>query len=315
MNTRLPTPNSGFRNLAIPAIEYDFQQLAEIYNQTRVDYIVPMPMNAKRMQEYVVHYDIDLQNSIVATDEKRNPLGLAMLGVRDFRTWITRLGVSPDQRERQVGSFLMECLIENSRDIGANIVQLEVIVGNEPARHMFLKFGFRPTRELLVIRRPPKPLEVSPEIELTDYRELNEREIPLFLQQREMGATWVEESSSLLNGGSLKGIAIRTREGYGWVIFTATPLQIQHVVLHATRTPHYEQIMVALLYYMHSNFPNRDTKIENVPTMHPTWRAYQKLGYVISFRRIEMMLNLMEDDHSATLPIHPSKLKSIIPDD
>ena len=61
---------SGFENIAVPASQYTYQQLADVYNQTRIDYIVPMPMNAKRMQEYIDHYDLDLDNSIIATTEK-----------------------------------------------------------------------------------------------------------------------------------------------------------------------------------------------------------------------------------------------------
>ena len=38
-----------------------------------------------------------------------------MLGVRNRRAWITRLGVVPNQRERRVGTFLMEQLIARAR--------------------------------------------------------------------------------------------------------------------------------------------------------------------------------------------------------
>ena len=37
----------------IPASEFSIEQLAAIYNQTRVDYMVPMPMNAARLADYV----------------------------------------------------------------------------------------------------------------------------------------------------------------------------------------------------------------------------------------------------------------------
>ena len=35
----------------IPADRFTVQELVDLYNQTRVDYLVPMPMNAERLAE------------------------------------------------------------------------------------------------------------------------------------------------------------------------------------------------------------------------------------------------------------------------
>lgn len=278
-------------NIAVPASQYTFDELAEIYNQTRIDYIVPMPMNARRMQEYVHNYDLDLGASIIATTEDGTPIGLGMLGVRDQRTWITRLGIVPNQRERRAGSFLMEHLIENSRQINAALVQLEVIVGNEPAYRMFLKYGFAPTRELLVVRRPPKPHAAGTHPLVHELRHLEDHEIADYLAQRDPGASWVEETPSLLNAGKLKGIRIMMGDGSGWAVFMATRFQIQHIVLWATDI-HRDEIYFALLYYIHELYPNRDTVVENIPADHPSWIAFSHLEYVVSFRRTEMICSL-----------------------
>ena len=50
----------------IPASQFTIEQLAAIYNQTRVDYMVPMPMNAARLAEYIATYDVKLEHSLVA---------------------------------------------------------------------------------------------------------------------------------------------------------------------------------------------------------------------------------------------------------
>lgn len=278
-------------NVAVPASEYSYDDLAEIYNQTRIDYIVPMPMNARRMEEYIESYDIHLDASIVATTESGVPIGIAMLGLRNNRAWITRLGVLPNQRERRVGSFLMEHLIMQARHYNSDVIQLEVIVGNEPAYNMFLKFGFQQTRELLIVRRPPKPHVAGTHPLVHELRHLDENEIPVYLAKREDNASWVEETASLLNGGDLKGIKIMMGDGEGWAVFTCTRFQIQHIVLWATDM-HQDEIYMALLYYIHELFPNRDTKVENIPSDHPTWKAYTRLEYVISFKRTEMLLRL-----------------------
>jgi len=62
-----------------PASRFTIEQLTAAYNQTRVDYLVPMPMNAARLAEYIQHYDVDLERSAVALADEQM-LGLGMLG-------------------------------------------------------------------------------------------------------------------------------------------------------------------------------------------------------------------------------------------
>ena len=105
--------DSGAPVQLLPAHRFTIAQLTAAYNQTRVDYLVPMPMNAARLAEYIHVYDVDLGASVVAL-EGDTPLGLAMLGVRPGRSWITRLGVLPTARRHGVGRALMEALLETS---------------------------------------------------------------------------------------------------------------------------------------------------------------------------------------------------------
>ena len=44
----------------LPADHFTVQELTDLYNQTRVDYLVPMPMNSDRLNEYIHDFDIDL---------------------------------------------------------------------------------------------------------------------------------------------------------------------------------------------------------------------------------------------------------------
>ena len=81
----------------IPASRFTIDELTAISNQPRVDYMVPMPMNAARLAEYVQTYDVDMRHSLVAS-ENGVLRGVAMLGVRADRTWVTRLGVIPSTR-------------------------------------------------------------------------------------------------------------------------------------------------------------------------------------------------------------------------
>lgn len=277
--------------IGVPTSKYTDAALAEIYNQARTDYIVPMPMNAKRLREYIDHYDIDLDHSYVAVDTSdREPNGIIMMGARGDRGWVTRLGVIPERRRRRVGQFLMELLIQAAYDFNMRLVQLEVIKGNDPAQRLFEKMGFEFTRELLVIRRAPGRLADGPYVpsgsEVTPITD-NFTDV---LTDRESNPSWVEETISLLNTHSLSGYHLTLPDGEtGWVVFQRSPFQLQHLTFNPDASP---AMLTALLAQVHHSNPLQDTKVENVPADHPAWPIYQKFGYLESFRRNEMFLYL-----------------------
>ncbi len=278
--------------IAIPASHYNFQELAEIYNQSRVDYIVPMPMNARRMEEYVHNYDIDLEASAVSLNTSDEITGIGMLGVRDERAWITRLGVIPASRGRKTGQFLMESLLYHARQRNVRQVQLEVIKGNDPAYNLFMKFGFHATRELLIIRRPPG-MTTTQQLEDISVRPLDSQEIEPLLQQRLFAPSWIEETPSILKVGNLKGFEITLENGEsGWIIFQLKAFQMEHVVFYAP-SENAELITRALLYTLHQQYAKQDTKIENLPADCPAWPIFQEKGYLEAFRRFEMVLELL----------------------
>lgn len=275
---------------ARPADVYTHDQLADLYNQTRIDYIVPMPMDAKRMADYIRQYDVSLEASTIAFDADDQPTGIIMLGLREKRSWITRLGVLPNQRGNKVGQYLMERSIEMSKRLHVRTVQLEVIQGNQPAYRLFQKLGFVEIGELMVIRRPPSPLVTSCVPEGTLMEPLDAEAIQHYLAQRNVPVAWTEEASSLLHAGSLRGIhATLPNQESGWLVYQLLPLQLTHVVLSPSIS---DELAQALLYLLHKQHPFHDTKVENVPAGHPTWTAFQRLGYVEAFRRIEMHLPL-----------------------
>ncbi len=275
---------------AIPASQYSYDALADIYNQTRIDYIVPMPMNARRLREYVEHYDIDLDASVVALNKQGEVIGINMLGLRGKRAWISRLGVIPERRGRKMGQFLMQVLLTAARERGAETVQLEVIEGNEPAHLLFVKCGFQLTRLLLVLRRPPGKLQPDPQRADDEVEELDEAGIFACLETRCPDASWIEETASLRNADSLQGLLVRLPNGEaGWVIYRREPFQLTHTTLCPFVS---ETLADALLYHLHSRNAVQDTKTENVPDDSPYLSAFARMGYLEVFRRLEMHLPL-----------------------
>lgn len=266
--------NAGQFDRAINyASAYDYAALANIYNQGRVDYIVPMPMNARRMEEYVRHYDVVLDASVVALNGGGEETGIGMLGLRDQRAWITRLGVIPERRGHKVGQFIMETLLSLAQERGAAQAQLEVIEGNQPAHTLFRKLGFEETRKLLIIRRPPGSVKGD----VPDSTLLTPEEITACLRARTDRPSWLDETPSLLHAGLLEGLRI----GGEWVIYRKTPVQLSAFVLSPCADPS------VLIRAVHRRYPMLDTKIENVDTS--LWSAYQSAGYFEAFARLEML--------------------------
>lgn len=273
----------------VPASQFTFEELTNSYNQTRVDYIVPMPMNAARLREYVHNYDVDMDASAVAVAGDQI-LGIVMLGVRPNHTWITRLGVLPVKRRCGAGQLLMEHLVEQSRRLNVDYIILEVIKGNRPAHRLFQKLGFRDARELLVLRRPPGP----PTLDVNSYaaQALDYHQALALLHKRQSAPSWLDEISSLENAGNLGALRVELETGdRGWLLYQNTVFQLGRLVLQTeVGDPH--QVGLALIHALHTRYPAQDTHTENLPSDDPHRPALQKAGYLESFRRIEMRLDL-----------------------
>lgn len=280
---------------ATKASNFTIQKLVDIYNQTRVDYIVPMPMNARRLQEYVTFYDVNLEASVVTHIDDGVVNGISMLGVRQDRSWITRLGVIPIRRRGGTGQLIMNRHIEESYQRGIKQMQLEVIKNNTPAHQLFLKNGFEETRELLVIRRPPSDIDTTQLIvdDKAIVTPLTSDQITAFLTSHDFSnSAWTEEPTSLMNTQALQGLHVELANGEsGDIVYQHDFFQLSHLKMSPDAHQNHE-LAINLLYYIHKHQPTADVKVENVPSLDPIWQAYQAMGYVVSFKRIEMVKEL-----------------------
>lgn len=268
----------------VSASSFSIHQLVAAYNQTRVDYLVPMPMNAARLAEYIHIYDVDLERSRVAVAGDQI-LGLAMLGVRPGRTWITRLGVLPIKRRRGVGEALMRALLDVTDQLGINCTSLEVIKHNTPAHTLFLKLGFTETRELLILRRPPGP---PAEIPATQACWLERAEALALLDTPMALPAWTNETRSLANIENIMGLSISLPDGTaGWLVFERQKFILSHFVM-LTSSGDSVALGRALLAHLYQRYPELDTHAENIPVHDPHLPAFFDTRFVESFRRIDM---------------------------
>lgn len=286
------TPHAAVEHPSRPlalASEFSYDVLAELYNNTRVDYIVPMPMNAAKMREYVTLYDVALDHSFVALDGHGQPVGLGMMGVRGQRAWITRLGILPSQRGRGLGQSLMDAMLGAAGSSGCHTLQLEAIHGNDPARRLFEVNGFTHVRDVLVVRRPPRTGQTSPLFDPSiQLQDLSAIQIERCLAARTDTPTWLDETPSVLKRGNLRGLsAIDPHGRASWLVYHAGLLQLSHFVFG----PYIDEgVARALLFAAHNAHPKSDTKIENVPADSPYWPVMMSMGYLSTFTRQEMVL-------------------------
>ena len=267
----------------VPADKYTIEELTDAYNQTRVDYMVPMPMNAARLREYVHLYNVHLDKSLVAK-ENGDIIGLGMLAVRPNRSWITRLGLVANSRGKGTGKALMSGLLQFSDDLGIEKNMLEVIHGNTPAHKLFQKLDFQEKGELLILRRAPKDLP-PPTAEI-DW--LEQGEVLPLLATRTLEQAWTNQTESLENAKGLVGFKVATSDGgRGWMIFQRTLFNLSRLMF-MTEGGDPVNIMRELLRHLHHSYPNLDTYTENIPADDPQLPAFYEIGYFEAFRRIEM---------------------------
>jgi ribosomal protein S18 acetylase RimI-like enzyme len=273
----------------IPADYFTLQELTDLYNQTRVDYLVPMPMNAERLSEYVKDFDIDLHESCVARDTNGQVLGLSMLGFRRQIAWITRLGVLPVTRRTGAGLALMNSMLANADKLGAKETHLEVIKNNEPAYKLFLKKGFVEKDTYLVMRHAPRPMTVSMQGEVTwlNFDAALEK-----LTSYPGHLTWINAFESMRNSPNTEGLHIRLPNGSsGWLVYRNTKFTLRstlsHLIMH-TEQGDAEEVGIQLLSRLHTRYPHHDTYAENIHEKDLHLVAFQTLGYFTNFSRVEM---------------------------
>lgn len=269
----------------VAADEYTIEELADIYNQTRVDYLIPMAMSAGRLAEYVHDFDVDLACSSVARTGDGQVLGLIMLAVRQNLAWVTRLGVLPVIHRNGTGALLLDGLLDIAGRMGLEETHLEVIQNNTPAYRLFLSRGFRESGEYLVMRRAPKAVaEPMP----AGVEWLDKDQALAVLQGYPHHLTWIVAYASMRNAANLQGLRIELPDGgAGWLVYRLNRFLLSHLVLHTERGDPLE-VGSGLLAYLYTRYPRHDTYAENIFAGDIHLPALQAMGYFENFRRIEM---------------------------
>jgi GNAT superfamily N-acetyltransferase len=268
----------------VSASDYDWDALTALYNRTRSDYLVPMQMTPDKMAEYARIYDVSLNHSFVALDDDTgDQVGVGMLGLRPGRAWITRLGVLPSQRGKGTARRIVEALIGAAWDAGVDFIQLEYITGNDAAGRLFESVGFTPIGGLVVMERGAGLLTGDIPRPSNAVSAMTPDEIAAALASRDDRPSWIIQTESLLNAGSLTG----WRSGESWMVCHHGGSLLTHFAFGRLGGSHLCRAMFAA---MHNDAPTQTVKIENLSDDDYLHLVLQGIGYTVAFRRTEMVL-------------------------
>ena len=268
----------------LPAAQFSLEQLTDVYNQARQNYMIPMPMTTDELIHYIHVYDIDLEQSIVVVHDQQL-VSIGMLGIRECGSWVTRLGTLASHRGLGIGQAVVEKLLQNSDNLGIKQNFLEVIAGNHAAQHIFEKLGFKQIRELCVLRKEPGLPSQSPSTQ--SITPLKPSQFLALLQKRALPA-WTNQTETFTHLDNVSGFEIVHPEiGSGWLIYQLHNTTIPYLVFGSTsKEP--SRALYHLLTYLNTTHPQASQYIQNIPSDDPHLQAFYQIGYQDDFRRIEM---------------------------
>lgn len=130
-----------------PASDYTHAELATLFNSGFEDYFMTVEFDEQHFSIFVARDGIDLALSRVLLDDDQ-AIGLGMISKRGESCRLAAMGIARDWRNRGTGNWLLEYLMDEARRRGEKKMWLEVIFQNDPAVHLYEKFGFKKVRQL-----------------------------------------------------------------------------------------------------------------------------------------------------------------------
>jgi len=132
----------------------ELKALADAQNEIFQDYIIPMHSSADFFLDFLRSVGGKLTNVIVATDADRI-VGYVNPVIDGVEAWIGGVGVKPHYRGKGLGTRLMLAGEEYARAEGAEVVSLEVIMGNQRAYNVYKRLGYADSRIFLTAEGKP----------------------------------------------------------------------------------------------------------------------------------------------------------------
>lgn len=154
-----------------PVLSFSIPETAALLTRGFEGYFVPIQIDDLALQTMIRRDGIDLSESrILLKDDE--PVGVALIARRGWTSRIAAMGIVTGARNSGAGSWAMEKLVNDAHARSDKELILEVIEQNEPAVHLYQKFGFKIARRLVGYKIENPQATSHDELEEIDIREM-----------------------------------------------------------------------------------------------------------------------------------------------
>jgi hypothetical protein len=267
----------------VPARMFSLEELAAAYNQGRVD----EPLVAAGFEMYLKAQAIDLDTSLLALDPHERSAGLALVGVRGERAWVS-VSVSRDQRQAEVARALLPALLSTVVQRCPGALMVEVGHTDLASQSLLARAGFRQLDDLVALHReagaPGEPAAGN-------ANWFSHSTALTLLGTRKTAVPWTVDTAAFRSASQVEGVAVSLPAGgLGWAIFQRQPSGLSHLALH-TQSGDPAAVGAALLGHLHQRYPELDMAAESIRAGDAHLPAFAQHGYYEVARRSELVLN------------------------
>ncbi|MCO5177678.1 MAG: GNAT family N-acetyltransferase [Thermomicrobiales bacterium] len=256
-------------------------ELAIAMNSVYQGYVMPVQVDGDWMATHVETNDIRLDLSPVWREDDRI-VGMALVGLRDQRSWIGGFGITPEWRGKRLAGPLLDATLAAAQSAGATRIQLEVISTNAAAIRVYESGGFVITRELGVYQREPgqAAAEASTAVDAADPM--------LLLSSREgLGGrplAWQRESSVSAPTSDMEALASTSGNNSGYIVWKHGPHGVQVVDIGGTDAAAISAVIAAA----GKQHPDQPMSLLNEAIGGPITQALHATGWREVVRQLEM---------------------------
>lgn len=156
-----------------PASDYQISDLVDVLNRGFEGYFVPVTFQTSAFLSMLRKDGTDLTASRVLLADNQ-PAGIALIARRGWTCRLAAMGIAKEYRGAGAGSWFMQSLIDDARQRREREMLLEVIEQNDPAVHLYQKYGFEVVRRLIGFLRK-EAVESGPQgLEEVDIRSVSQ---------------------------------------------------------------------------------------------------------------------------------------------
>lgn len=131
-----------------PASNFNSAELADLFNRGFEDYFIPLEFSKEQFSAFIKRDGINLSLSRVLLYQKET-CGIGLIAKRGGVSRLGGMGIAKERRSKGAGTWLVKQLMDEARKRGEQQMGLEVITQNDPAVHLYEKYGFKKIRQLI----------------------------------------------------------------------------------------------------------------------------------------------------------------------